>query len=102
MDPCPCAAEKRIAFAAAEAAASATVELLRFAREGEQGPFFAFSEETTGLLASALQAALTIEYPRACTLADDFHHGEPVDAQGPEAIRRLQTALTDFLEVFKP
>lgn len=94
--------ETSAAIAAAEAASCATAELLRFAREGQQGPFFAFSEETTGLLASALQAALMIEYPRACALADDFQHGEPVDAQGPRAIRHLQAAITDFLEVFQP
>lgn len=94
--------ETSAAIAAAEAASCATAELLRFAREGQQGPFFAFSEETTGLLASALQAALMIEYPRACALTDDFNHGDPADAQGPEAIRHLQAAITDFLEVFQP
>lgn len=97
MDPCPCAAEKRIAFVAAEAATSATVELLRFAREGEESSSFAFAEETTALLASALQAALRIEYPRACNLAAE--HG---DQASPEAINQMLGALTCFLEVFHP
>jgi hypothetical protein len=97
MDPCPCGAEKRIALAAAEAAASATAELLRFAREGEECPSFAFAEETTALLASALQAALRIEHPRACTLAAE--HG---DQTSPEAINQMLGALTRFLEVFEP
>lgn len=97
MDPCPCASEARVAIAAAEAAASATAELLRFAREGEQSDSFAFAEETTALLASALQAALRIERPRACTLAAE--HG---DQSSPEAINQMLDALARFLEVFEP
>lgn len=87
--------ESRVAIAAAEAAAAATPELLRFAREGEQSESFAFAEETTALLASALQAALRIEHPRACKLAAE--HG---DQASPEAINQLLGALTRFLEVF--
>lgn len=95
MDPCPCGAERSIAIAAAEAGAAATAELLRFAREGEQSDSFAFTEETTAILASALQAALRIEYPRACKLAAE--HG---DQASPEAITQMLGALTRFLEVF--
>lgn len=97
MDLCPCASESRVALAAAEAAASATAELLRFAREGEQSDSFAFAEETTALLASALQASLRLEYPRACKLAAE--HG---DQTSPEAINQMLGALTRFLEVFEP
>lgn len=89
--------EARVAIAAAEAAATATAELLRFAREGEDSELFAFAEETTALLASALQAALRIEHPRACNLAADH-----VDQTSPEAINQLLGALTRFLEVFNP
>lgn len=89
--------EPRVAIAAAEAAAAATAELLRFAREGEESTSFAFAEETTALLASALQAALRIEYPRACNLA-----AEHDDQASPEAINQMLGALTRFLEVFHP
>lgn len=97
MDPCPCTAERRAAIAGAEAAAIATAELLRFAREGEESSCFAFAEETTALLASALQAALRLEYPRACALA-----AEHQDQTSPEAINQLLGAVTRFLEVFEP
>lgn len=97
MDPCPCSSESRVAIAAAEAAASAAAELLRFAREGEDSSCFAFAEETIALLASAMQAALRLEYPRACILA-----AEHEDQTSPQAINQMLGALTRFLEVFEP
>ncbi|ABD25074.1 hypothetical protein Saro_0627 [Novosphingobium aromaticivorans DSM 12444] len=97
MYPCAPRQEARVAIAAAEAAANAAAELLRFAREGEDSSCFAFAEETVALLASAMQAALRLEYPRACILA-----AEHEDQTSPEAINQMLGALTRFLEVFEP
>lgn len=101
MEQCPCVVEQSAAIVAAAAASCATAELLRFAREGQMSPSFAFAEETVALLGSAMLAALKIEHPRACTLARDFAGDCPASQEGPNAILEMQRALTRFLEVFQ-
>jgi len=86
--------ERDMATAAASQAAEATVELLRFSREGEHSPEFAFEEEAVAKLADALKIALDIEAQRLPACIDRF--GD--DREASELLNQLQGALTRFLE----
>lgn len=86
----PEAEDKAFAIAAAHCAATATEELLRFARHGPLSDHFAFTDDTIEQLADSLKLAIEIELPRRRAAADD--------AEGVELLGQLISALTRFLE----
>lgn len=88
--------ERGRALAAASAAAVATAELLRFTREGEHSPSFAFEEETLAHLADALRMAGQIEARRLDANAEEFGAAP----QYGEALGQLQGAVERFLEAW--
>ena len=78
------------ATAAAEATAHLTLDLLRFAREGEQPDGLAFDLDTITLAADAARKVVGLERPRLAAKADD--------PEGLELLDDLHAALTRFLE----
>lgn len=82
------------AVAAAQSAATATAELLRYAREGACATSFNLEPDTLEQLADALRLAIEIEFPAAQLRAAGFDG----DVEGKQLMNQLHGALERFLE----
>jgi hypothetical protein len=86
--------EQGKALAASELLANALAEVLRFAREGEMSPAFAFADDTISFLAEALAIAAELEAPRLTNPERQFE----ADADGAEQLGQLIGACRRFIE----